>query len=178
MPLSPGRHLVAQVRLDVAGELLEIGAGCPAAAGARRNLRQERAEAKRLQNCWATATSSVRSPSGSGVMETRIVSQSPRQEVARGRLTRPRCPSCPCPPRSGPGAARSRLEPQAPIDVDEIAHARNLGRQDDSIVRQAGRLGQLGRSDRALHHGVDHDARASRGSDCRALESINSARTS
>ena len=45
---------------------------------------------------------------------------------------------------------------QTPVDLDEIANAGDLGRQDDPVVGQAGRLGQLGRSDRALDHRLDH----------------------
>jgi hypothetical protein len=58
---------------------------------------------------------------------------------------RPRC--------SGIVAAGGEL----PVDLDEIAHARNLGRENDPIVGQAGRLRQLGRADGALDHRLDHD---------------------
>ena len=45
---------------------------------------------------------------------------------------------------------------QPAVDVDQVLHARHLGRQDDPVVRQAGLLGQLGRTDRRFEHGRDH----------------------
>ncbi len=46
----PDRHLLAQVALDLLGHLLKEGAGGAAAAGTRRDLRSEAANAHRLQN--------------------------------------------------------------------------------------------------------------------------------
>ena len=46
----PFRHLVPDVALDVLGELLEVGAGCPTASGACRHQRKERSETHGLEN--------------------------------------------------------------------------------------------------------------------------------
>ena len=48
--LAPDRHLLLEVALDLLGHLLEEGRGRPAAARAGRDLRQERAQAHRLED--------------------------------------------------------------------------------------------------------------------------------
>ena len=61
------------------------------------------------RTCIATRTSSVRSPPGCGVSDTRIVSPMPvGEQDRRGPRSRRPCPSCPCRPRSGRGGAGSR----------------------------------------------------------------------
>ena len=46
---------------------------------------------------------------------------------------------------------------QPPVDLHQVAHTRDLGRQNDPVVGQPGRLRQLGGSDGALDHRLDHD---------------------
>ena len=43
------------------------------------------------------------------------------------------------------------------VDVDEIAHAGDLGGEDDLVLAQAVALGGLGGIERAHHHGFHHD---------------------
>ncbi len=43
------------------------------------------------------------------------------------------------------------------VDVDEIAHAADLGGKDDLVLAQAVALGGLGGIERADHHGFHHD---------------------
>ena len=50
-----------------------------------------------------------------------------------------------------------RARGQLAVDVDQVLHARDLGREDDAVVAEAGLLGQLGGLDRALHHRVHGD---------------------
>ena len=50
MRLAPDRHLLLDVALDLLGHLLEERRGRPAAAGAGADLRQERAQAHRLED--------------------------------------------------------------------------------------------------------------------------------
>ena len=49
-------------------------------------------------------------------------------------------------------AARGQLR----VDVDQIAHAAHLGREDDHVVAQAVALRSRGRIERARNHGLDH----------------------
>ena len=46
---------------------------------------------------------------------------------------------------------------EASVDVDQVLHPGDLRREDDAIVAEPGRLGQLGGADRALHDRVEHD---------------------
>ena len=50
IPLAPLGHGVAEVGLDLLGELLEVGAGGATAAGAARDLGHEAADGERLQD--------------------------------------------------------------------------------------------------------------------------------
>ncbi len=56
---------------------------------------------------------------------------------------------------------------QLAVDVDEVTHTADLGAEDDAVVGQARRFGQLGRAQRRLQHGLDHDL-AGVGGRCRA----------
>ena len=47
-----------------------------------------------------------------------------------------------------------RREPA--IHLDQVLHARHLGRQDDAVVTQAAFLGQLGRARGTRHHRLEH----------------------
>ncbi len=42
------------------------------------------------------------------------------------------------------------------VHVDQVAHARHLGADDDPVVAQAGLLGELGGAQRRLEHRLDH----------------------
>ena len=77
MPLAPERHLFAQIALNLFGHFLEECARSPAAAGTGGHLRREDRSSRDCRICWHTITSSVRSPFGAGVSETRMVSPIP-----------------------------------------------------------------------------------------------------
>ena len=102
--------------------------------------------------CCATSTSSVRSPFGLGVSETRIVSPIPfasRMDSAAALATMPLHPH----PRLGEAEVQrivaARGEP--PVDLHEVRHVRDLGRDEDAgRGRSPDLLGQLGRAQRAL----------------------------
>ncbi len=99
-------------------------------------------------NSCATCTSSMRSPFGSGVSDTRTVSPMPllQQHTHRGHWRR-RCPWSPYRLRSVQdatsiiGTAR-----QFGINRDQILHRRNLRRQNDAVLRKADLLGALRRT--------------------------------
>ena len=46
---------------------------------------------------------------------------------------------------------------EPPVDLDEVLHAGDLGREDDPVVGEAGGLGELGRAERALDHRLQRD---------------------
>ena len=105
----------------------------------------------------ATFTSSVRSPPGSGVSETRMVSPMPccsRMPSAADEATMPL--------RAHAGLGEPEMDRvigaprQLEIDRDQVLHRRDLGRQDDAVLRQADLLGALGRQQRRLHHRLAH----------------------
>ena len=75
--LAPHRHLLVDVALDLLRQLLEERAGRAAAAGARRDLRREVAEAQRLQDLLRDPHLFGPVAAGRGVSETRIVSPIP-----------------------------------------------------------------------------------------------------
>ena len=92
----------------------------------------------------ATFTSSVRSPFGSGVSETRMVSPMPccSSTPMRGRRRDDAL-------RSHAGLGEAEMQRvvgaarQLGIDRDQVLHRRHLGRQDDAVARQADLLGAL-----------------------------------
>ena len=109
------------------------------------------------RTCCATSTSSSRPAPGSGVSDTRIVSPIPslsRIDEAGGRGHDPLHRHARLGQAEVERVVRSRREPV--VRVDEVAHARDLRRQDDPVVAEPGLLGQLGRAHRGLDHRVDH----------------------
>ena len=77
------RHLLADVGLDVLGHLLEERRRRAPAAGARRHLRREAAEAQRLEDLLRDLHLLGAVAAGRGVSETRIVSPMPSCEEDR-----------------------------------------------------------------------------------------------
>ena len=139
------------------GQLLEVGAGGPAAARAGRDLRQERPKPERLQDLLGDGHlfGSVAARLGRDRDADRVADPLGEQQRQAGG--------------GGHDAlhAHARLgqaqvqrvvaaSGQPAVDLDQVAHARNLGRQDDPVVGQAGRFRQFGRSDGAFDHRVDH----------------------
>ena len=61
-----------------------------------------------------------------------------------------------------PGLGQAQVERvvaagrEQPVDVDEVADAADLGADDDPVVAQAGRLGELGGAQGGLEHRLDH----------------------
>ena len=108
--------------------------------------------------CCATSTSSVRSPFGFGVSETRIVSPMPSREQNReaGRAGDDAL-------RAHPGLGESEVQRvvaargEPAIDVDEILHAGDLRRNDDLVVPKPDLLGELRGAKRAGEHRLDVD---------------------
>src|SRR5438046_10521861 len=78
---APAGHLLLQVRLDLLRHFLEeCRRGAPASRAAALHAETWGAKCRSpsdCSTCWATCTSSVRSPPGRGVGETRIVSPMP-----------------------------------------------------------------------------------------------------
>ena len=125
--------------------------------GQARHLRAERAQAQRLQHLLrhqhllgAIATRRRRQRDADGVADA-LVEQD--RQAGRGgddalhahaRLGQPQV-------QRVVAATRQRA-----IDVDQVAHAADLGAEDDAVVRQTGRLGQLGGAQGRLQHGLDH----------------------
>ena len=107
--------------------------------------------------CCATCTSSVRSPPGSGVRLTRMVSPMPaleqdRQPGGRGDDAL----------GAHAGLGQAEVERvvaalgQAGVDLDEVLHAGDLRREDDPVVAEPRLLGQARRAQGGLDHGLDH----------------------
>ena len=98
--LAPDGHLLAEVALDLLRQLLEVGAGGAAAAGAAGDLRREGADLQRLQDLLrdvhllrAVAAGLRGEAHPDGVADALL------QQDARARRWRPPPPSCPSPPR-------------------------------------------------------------------------------
>ena len=105
----PDRHLRAQEVVDLLGQFLERGARGAAAAGAGGDARVEDAQAQRLQDLErdhhflrARLARLRRQRDADRVADALL------QQQRRARPSRRPCPWCPCRPRSGRGAARSR----------------------------------------------------------------------
>ena len=111
-PGCASRHsgiAVPQVRLDVAGPSPGRTSSRPAAAGAGRDLRQEGAQAQRLEDLLGDLDLLARGRRRARASARRgSCRRSPRRAGSRGRPSRRRSPSSPCRPRSGPGGAGSR----------------------------------------------------------------------
>src|SRR5690606_34343675 len=82
---APFGHALLDVALHFFGQLLEVCAGGAAAAGAGGHLGRKGAQSRDCRICWHTRTSSVRSPPGRGVSDTRMVSPIP----SASRIARP-----------------------------------------------------------------------------------------
>src|SRR5215470_3526592 len=151
----PHRHLLAEVGLDLLRHLLEERGGCAAAAGARRDLRDEVAKAHGLEDLLGdlhffgpVAARLGGERDADGVADTILQQNGKPGGAGHDAL----------------GAYAGFREPEVQwvigawrelaIDVHEVLHARDLGREDDAIVGEARLLGQLCGLDGALHHGV------------------------
>ncbi len=155
--LAPAGHLGLEVPLDLLRHLLEEGRRRAPAAGAGGDLRREDAEPERLEDLLGDLD--LLGPVAAG----------PRREGHADRVADPFLEEDGQPGRARHDALHSHARlgeaevervvgagRQAPVDVDQVLHARDLRRQDDPVVAEPGRLGQLGRADRALHDRVQH----------------------
>ena len=105
----------------------------------------------------ATLTSSVRSPPGSGVSETRIVSPMPscKQHAERGGRGDDAL-------RAHAGLGQAEMDRvvgalgEHAIDGDQVLHRRDLRREDDAVAREADLLGARRRKQRRAHHRLAH----------------------
>ena len=155
----PLRHPGLQVGLDLLGHLLEERRRRPPAARAGADTwgRNERSPID-WRTCWAISTSSfARRRREPGVSETRIVSPIP----SSSRIARPAVEAddpLVAEPRLGQAEMQRVVgsRGEQPVDVDEVAHLRDLRADDDPVVAQAGLLGQLRRAHRRLDHRLDH----------------------
>ena len=109
------------------------------------------------RTCCATSTSRSRGAPGSGVSETRMVSPIPSLSRMASPAVEAMMPLSPMPASVRPEMERVvAARGEQPVDVDQVAHAADLGADDDPVVAQAGLLGELGRAQRALEHRLDH----------------------
>jgi len=129
----PGGHLVAQISLNLLRHLLEKCAGSASAAGAGRNLCVKLRMPMDCRICCATRTSSVRSPPGAGVSETRMVSPMPPAELRPWRRWIDHAF------RSHAGFGEAEVQRiiaaggEGAVHVDEVLHAANFGAQNNLI---------------------------------------------
>ena len=109
------------------------------------------------RTCWATSTSSSRPAAGlRGQRDPDRVADALAQQEREpgGRGDDPLHPH--------PGLGQAEMERvvaarrEQAVDVDQVGDARDLGRQDDPVVTEPGRLGQLGRAHRRFDHRLDH----------------------
>ncbi len=146
---APLRHLRAQVGLDLVGELLEVGAGRPAASRAGRHQRRERAQAHRLQDLLRDHD--FARPIAAGLGRERDADRVADACLQQHRHRRGR----------GDDAFRSHArlgESQvqrviaAPRELgvhrDQVLDVGDLAREHDAVARQAERFGALGAADR------------------------------
>ena len=108
--------------------------------------------------CCDTNTSSVRSPPGLGVSETRIVSPMPSasrmDEAGRARHDAFGAES-----RFGETQVERVVAAggEAAVDIDQVGDQRHLGGDDDAIVAEASVFGEGSGAECALEHGLDID---------------------
>ena len=130
MRLAPDRHLLLEVALDLLGHLLEERGGRPAAARTGRDLRQERAQAHRLEDLLGDLDLAL--ARRAGLRRERDPDRVADALVEQDGEAR----------RRGDDAlvAHARLGQaevervvaaggEQPVDVDEVAHAGDLGRR-------------------------------------------------
>src|SRR5215468_5029667 len=152
----PHRHLLTEIALDLLRHLLEERGGRAPAAGARRDLRDEVAKAHGLEDLLGDLHLF-------GPITARLGRERDADGVANAVLEQNGEPG-----RAGHdalGAHAGFREPEVErvvgawrelsIDVHEVLHARDLGGEDDAIVREAGLLSQLRGLDGALDDGVE-----------------------
>ena len=149
--------MLAQVALNLLGQVLEIIAAGATAAGAGHHRRREGAQARRLQNLLGD-------PHFLGAATTRLRRQRNADGVADALLQQHR-------QRGGGGddtlAAHARFgQPQMErivaarrqlaIDRDQILHAAHLHRQDNAVVAESDLLGPVRAAQGRQNHGFMH----------------------
>jgi len=151
----PHRHLLAKIGLDLLRHLLEERGRRAPAAGTCRDLRDEVAKAHGLEDLLGdlhlfgpVAAGLGREGDADGVADAVLQQDGEPGGAGHDAL----------------GAHAGFREPEVQrvvgarrelaIDVHEVLHARDLGREDDAIVGEAGLLGELRGLDGALDHGV------------------------
>ena len=143
--------------MNLLGQLLKIRAGGPAAAGAARHLRHKAANPERLQYLLrgqyffrAVAAGFGGQAHADGVSNA---GQQQRRKAGGGGDQ---------PLRAHAGFGQAQVQGvvaaggQLRVHVDQVAHAADLGGEDDLVVAQAVALGGLGGVERAHHHGLHH----------------------
>ena len=153
----PFRHFVADEVLDAARQFLERGRGGAAAAGARSDQRHEGAEAHGLEQflrhlhlAGAVAAGLRRQRDADGVADALLQQDAERRGRGDDALRA----------HAGLGEAEMdrviRPRGEILVDRDQVLHRRDLGRQDDAVLRQADLLGARRRGQRRLHHRLTH----------------------
>ncbi|ENN84185.1 hypothetical protein RHSP_77665 [Rhizobium freirei PRF 81] len=150
--LAPDRHVLADIVLDVLRQFLEHGRCRAAAAGTRRDDGHELTEAHHLQQL-------LRHLHFAGAVTIRLrrqrnadrIADAVLQHIAHGCRRSDNALGT----HTGLGQAQMQRMVgalgQHGIDGDQILHLADLGRQDDTVARQADFLGKIGRDQRRLH---------------------------
>ena len=108
---------------------------------------------------WATVTSRVRSPPGSGVSEMRMVSPIPRCSSTASAAGGGHDPLGPHPRLGEPEMERVvAAGAEFAIDGDQVLHLRDLGRDHDAVARHAEPLRQRGAAQPRFDQRLAHDA--------------------
>ena len=156
--LAPDGHGVAEVVLNLLGELLEEGAGGASAAGAGGDLRGEAADAEGLENLLAGvdffgAVTVGLGSEGDADGVSNAVEQQGREAGGGGDDA--------FHAHSGFGEAEVEGVVAAGgehlVDVDEIEDAGDLGAEDDLVMAEAVFFGGGGGVEGAAAHGFEHD---------------------
>ena len=140
------------------GEFLERRRGGAAAAGTRRDQRHEDAKAHGLQQFLrdlhferAVAVRLGRQRHADGVADALLQQHAHRRRRRDDAL----------PAHAGLGEPEMQRVVGAPrqleIDRDQVLHRRDLGRQDDAVLRQADFVRARGGQQRRLHHRLMRD---------------------
>ena len=134
--LAPDRHLLLEVGLDLLGHLLEERGRRAAASRTGRHLGQERAEPHRLEDLLGDLDLALARGAGVGRQRDPDRVADPLVEQDRQPGGR-RDHALVAHPRLGQAEVERVVAAcgEQAVDVDEVAHARDLGRQDDPVVR-------------------------------------------
>src|SRR5579885_2851145 len=107
--------------------------------------------------CWPTRTSSVRSPPGAGVSETRMVSPMPSCRSTPIAAEEATMPLAPMPASVSQVQRVVAARGERAVDVDQILHAADFRAEDNLVGTQAVFFGECGGVQRTYNHGFHGD---------------------